>query len=237
MNIIFSVIYCIFLVLWSALIPIIYFPACIIRSSRIADHGAKTWSALNLWMLKKLCKIDHQIIGLDKLPKTPCIIACKHQSMWETMIMHLLLNRPAYIFKQELIKVPFYGWYLNVMSGIKLNRKGGASALKSMTKQSKHYLANNQSIVIFPQGTRVPVGAKADKYPYQAGIASLYLSCGVPVVPAALNSGSFWKKSLLQKKPGTIKLEFLDPIEPGLKKKEFLLKLEEETEKKSNSLN
>lgn len=231
MILINSIIYWIFLILWGALIPILYFPAYIIRSSKLADHGAKIWSAVNISMLKLLCHVDYEVIGLDKLPEEPCIIACKHQSMWETMVMHLILNRPAYIFKQELTKIPFYGWYLHVMSGIKVNRKGGAGALKSMTKQAKNYLTAGQSVVIFPQGTRVPVGAGTDKYPYQPGIASLYLSCKAKVIPVTLNSGIFWQKNTLLKKPGKITVEFLDPIEPGMNKRDFMAKLESDTEK------
>lgn len=150
--------------------------------------------------------------------------------------MHLVLNRPVYVYKKELEIIPFYGWYLKVMSGIKLNRRGGASALKSLIKQSKNYLEKGQSIVIFPQGTRVPVGASIEKYPYQAGITALYLACNVKVVPAVLNSGKFWAKNTLRKNPGKIILEFLNPIEPGLSKAEFNEKLQNEIEKRSEEL-
>lgn len=236
MILIRSIAFWIFINAWGAIIPIIYSPAFIIRSSKLADHGAKVWAAVAVWMLKKLCKIDHKFVGMEKLPKEPFIIACKHQSMWETMVMHLVVHRPAYAYKKELQKIPFYGWYLKVMSGIKVDRKGGASALKDLIKQAKKYLDHGQKIVIFPQGTRVPVGASTEKYPYQAGIAALYLACNVKVVPAALNSGKFWPKNQIEKKPGKIILEFLDPIEPGLSKREFLKKLEEAIEKRSDEL-
>jgi 1-acyl-sn-glycerol-3-phosphate acyltransferase len=90
--------------------------------------------------------------------------------------------------------------------------------------------------VLFPQGTRVPVGASVNKYPYQAGITALYLACNVKVVPVALNSGIFWEKNKILKKPGKIILEFLEPIEAGLPKQEFNLKLKEAIEKKSEEL-
>lgn len=202
----------------------------------MADHGAKMWALGCVWMLDKICGITYEFRGLENLPKEPCIIACKHQSMWETIVMHLVRRHPAYIYKKELQKIPFYGWYLKVMSGVKLDRKGGASALKSLIKQCKEYLSNGQSIVIFPQGTRVPVGGTVEKYPYQAGIAALYLSCNVKVVPAALNSGVYWPKHKIKKNPGKIILEFLPAIEPGLKKDEFLKKLEEATERRSDEL-
>lgn len=236
MNLVSSFIFWLFLIIWGALIPVIYFPIFIIKNRRLADHGAKVWAVTSLWMLKKLCKIDYEVIGAENLPSQGCIIACKHQSMWETIVMHLILNRPVYTFKKELLRIPFYGWYLQIMSGITIDRSGKASALKSLIKQSKKYLAENQTIVLFPQGTRVPIGGKTDKYPYQAGIAALYLSCGVKVVPVALNSGVFWGKNSLLKKPGKVTLEFLKPIEPGLKKREFLDKVEDVIEKRSDEL-
>jgi 1-acyl-sn-glycerol-3-phosphate acyltransferase len=236
MPLLTSLLFQIFIILWGALIPIIYFPAFITKNAKLADCGAKLWAIVSLWMLKKLCGIDYKIIGREKIPQEPCIIACKHQSMWETIVMHLVLNRPVYAFKKELLKIPFYGWYLRVMSGIIVDRKGGASALKDLIKQTRKYLAGGQSIVLFPQGTRVPIGASADKYPYQAGVTALYLACNVKVVPAALNSGIFWEKNKILKKRGKIILEFLNPIEAGLSKQEFNLRLKEAIEKKSAEL-
>ncbi len=236
MQYISSILFWIFINSWGAIIPILYSPSFINKNAKLADHGAKVWAKVALWFLKKLCKVDYEIIGLEKLPKETFIVACKHQSMWETIVMHLIFNRPVYAFKKELLKIPFYGWFLRIMSGITIDRNGGASALKDLIKQTKKYLSLNQTIILFPQGTRVPVKESSEKYPYQTGIAALYLSCNVKVVPAALNSGIFWQKNTLLKKPGKITLEFLDPIEPGLSKKDFMTKLEGAIEKKSNEL-
>lgn len=181
-------------------------------------------------MLKKLCKIDFKVTGLENVPNQPCIIACKHQSMWETIVMHLIFHHPVYAYKKELLKIPFYGWYIKRMSTIKVDRKGGVSALKDLIRQTKLYLSQGQNIIIFPQGTRVPVGSSAIQYPYQSGIAALYLNCNSIIVPAKLNSGIFWPKNSIIKKPGTITLEFCKPIESGLNKQEFMKKLEESIE-------
>lgn len=217
-------------------IPILFFWAIVTKNSELADRGAKLWSAIGLKVLKILCKIDFKVIGQENIPKYPAIIACKHQSMWETIVMHLLFHRPVYAYKKELRKIPFYGWFVGVMSGICVDRKGGASALKQVITQSKKYLAQNQSIIIFPQGTRVPVGESTDKYPYQAGITALYLACNVDVVPVALNSGIFWPKTSIQKKPGTIIIHFLPPIKSGLSKKDFTEKLQNDIETASKKL-
>ncbi len=239
MQLISSLLFFLFLNVWSTIIPIVYFlPAVIFKnkSSEIADHGAKVWAVFGLWVLKKLCKVEYEVFGAEKLPKDACIVACKHQSMWETIVMHLIFHHPVYAFKKELLKIPFYGWYLRLMSGITVDRQGGASALKNLIKQTKKYLAQNQSIILFPQGTRVPVGESAENYPYQPGIVALYLACNVKVVPAALNSGVFWPKKGIRKKPGKITLEFLDAIDPGLSKQDFMMNLEEVIEKRSHEL-
>ena len=156
--------------------------------------------------------------------------------MWETVVMHLIVDRPVYAYKKELELIPFYGWFVKFMSGIKVDRKGGAKSLKSVINQAKKYLAKGQSVVIFPQGTRVPVAGSVEKYPYQAGITALYNSCDVKIVPVALNSGFFWPKGKIMKKSGTITIEFLPAIERGLRKEEFNRKLISLIEEKSKNL-
>ena len=183
--------------------------------------------------VKKLCKIDYKIIGKKNILKEPCIYACKHQSMWETVVMHLIIDRPVYAYKKELELIPFYGWFVKFMSGIKVDRKGGVRSLKSVINQAKNYLAKGQSVVIFPQGTRVPIGGLIDKYPYQSGITALYNSCDVKVVPVALNSGLFWPKGQILKNRGTIVIEFLPAIERGLSKEDFSKKLISTIEERS----
>jgi 1-acyl-sn-glycerol-3-phosphate acyltransferase len=237
MNLITSFLFSILLNLWGIIIPILYCPTFITKNTKMADHGAKIWSQFCLFMLRKICRIDHRIIGLEKLPKNEAfIVACKHQSAWETIVMHLIFNAPAYCYKKELLNIPFYGWYLRVMTGIAIDREGGVKALKNLITQSKKCLSQNHNVIIFPQGTRVPVGATTDEYPYLPGIAALYNACNVKIVPASLNSGIFWDRKKILKKPGTITLEFLEPIAPGLPKKEFMALLEQKIENSSNQL-
>jgi 1-acyl-sn-glycerol-3-phosphate acyltransferase len=150
--------------------------------------------------------------------------------------MHLIIDCPVYAYKKELEIIPFYGWFLKVMSGIKVDRKGGVKSLKSVINQTKNYLNKKQSIVIFPQGTRVPVEGLIEKYPYQAGITALYNSCDVKIVPVALNSGLFWPKGQILKKRGTVIIEFLPAIEKGLSKEGFNKKLISGIEEKSHKL-
>lgn len=231
-----SAIYEIFINLWGMIIPIIYFPAFFDNSRKIADSGALCWSRFAIWTMKKVCGINYEVRGAENLPKDgQFIIACKHQSMWETIIMHLIVKRPAYAYKKELLRIPFYGWFLTKMTGVEIDRKGGAKALKLLLAKSKKYISEGHPLIIFPQGTRTPIGSNVKDYPYHSGIIALYSHLKVPVVPAALNSGLYAPKKGL-KKPGTIIIEFMKPISPGLSKDEFLKILEEKIETKSAEL-
>jgi 1-acyl-sn-glycerol-3-phosphate acyltransferase len=231
-----SIIFNIFICTWGMIVPLAYIKAIIDNDSKFADEGAKVWAQLSLWVLEKMCGIKYEIRGLENLPKeNGFIVACKHQSMWETIVMHLIFNRPVYSWKKELLKIPFYGWFLRVMSGITIDRKGGAKALKTLLADAKRHLEQKQNIILFPQGTRTPVGASTKDYPYQIGIVAIYHHLQAPVVPAALNSGIYWSKKGT-KKSGVIILEFLPPIKPGLNKTEFLEKLETAIETRSAQL-
>ncbi len=231
-NFFFKIISCV----WGIVIPIVYCLSFINKNSALADKGAKNWTKFSIWLLEKLCGISYEIRGLNNLPKeTPFVVACKHQSMWETMIFHLIFHRPVYSWKKELLRIPFYGWFIKRMSGITIDRKGGASALKSLLRQAKNYSDKKQIIIIFPQGTRTPIGSSSKDYPYQPGITAIYQNLKIDVVPAALNSGVFWAKNGA-KKPGKIILQFLPKISPGLDKKAFLNKLENEIEQNTKIL-
>lgn len=232
-----SLLFVIFINCWGAIIPIVFLlPAFIFKSKKIGDYGAKIWSQFSFYVLKKLCKIEYKIIGQENILNEPCIYACKHQSMWETVVMHLILNRPVYAYKKELEKIPFYGWFLKFMSGIGVDRKGGMKSLKNVISQAKFYLNKGQSVVIFPQGTRVPVGGSVKDFPYQAGITALYNSCETKIVPVALNSGLYWSKHKILKNPGVIIIEFLPAINQGLSKDDFNKKLISAIEDASNKL-
>ncbi len=232
-----SLLFVIFINCWGAIIPIVFLlPAFIFKSKKIGDYGAKIWSQFSFYVLKKLCKIEYKIIGQENILNEPCIYACKHQSMWETVVMHLILNRPVYAYKKELEKIPFYGWFLKFMSGIGVDRKGGMKSLKNVISQAKFYLNKGQSVVIFPQGTRVPVGESVKDFPYQAGITALYNSCETKIVPVALNSGLYWPKHKILKNPGVIIIQFLPAINQGLSKDDFNRELISAIEDASNKL-
>ena len=151
----------------------------------------------------------------------------------ETLVFHLLRTELAVGLKEELTRIPIIGWYLMLANNIKIDRGAAASALRSLTSRSVTALERGDSILLFPEGTRQPVGAAPD---YKPGIAALYRKLGVPCVPVALNTGLYWGKGLTGKRPGTAIIEFLPAIEPGLSRAEFMKQLEIRIETATNRL-
>jgi 1-acyl-sn-glycerol-3-phosphate acyltransferase len=221
------------MVLWTTLVGLCALPA-MVMPRRAAFLVQRVWSKGMLWFLRVLFGVRYTVRGQDKIPPKPVIIAAKHQSTWDTIILTLEEPPPAFVIKQELLRIPLYGWYCRATGMIPVDRQGGASALRIMLKAAERHIGQGRNIVIFPEGTRVPLGVRV---PYQVGVASLYKSLGVPVVPVALNSGHFWPKSGLTDRRGTITMEYLEPIPPGLDKKTFLATLETRLEEASAKLN
>ena len=147
------------------------------------------WIDFCLGWLRLTCRLTHRLGGLENLPAGPVIIACKHQSTWETLAFTLLFPNAAIVLKRELLFIPVVGWAMARAGNIAVERGDGATALRGLVRQAKAAIAEGRSILIFPEGTRAPVGAQR---PYQVGTAALYRQLGVPVVPVALNSGVFW---------------------------------------------
>ncbi|NVK17073.1 MAG: 1-acyl-sn-glycerol-3-phosphate acyltransferase [Methylocystaceae bacterium] len=195
--------------------------------------GSQLWTRYVMWGMRWITGIRYEVRGLENLPEGGAIIACKHQSAWDTAIFVLLRLNTAYILKKELTKIPFYGWYVNRSGHISVDRSAGASALKDMVKDVKAALEKGRNVVIFPEGTRSNPGEPGD---YQPGVAAIYTQTKQPVIPVALNSGLFWGRRSFLKKKGTIVMEIMPAIEPGLKRKEFMERLENTIETKSREL-
>src|SRR5262245_793856 len=187
----------------------------------------RLWAATNLWLLRATCGIKVEFRGLAKIPPGPLLVASKHQSMWETFALLPLFADPAFILKRELLWIPFFGWYAWKAGMIPVDRGKGATALAAMNELVREELARNRQIVIFPEGTRRPPGAEPA---YKYGVVHLYAETGVPCLPIALNSGLFWPRRSFRRNPGTILVEVLDPIAPGLGKDEFFERLQHDVE-------
>jgi len=191
----------------------------------------KVWTHIVLFVLKSCVGLDYKIIGKEKLDKAlkngPVILACKHQSAWETLIFSTLVDRFVIVLKKDLLYIPAYRNYLLKLNSIVIDRSSGIKSLKSLLKQGKDAINKNFSILIFPEGRR---GVHGEKGEYQPGIGVLYQELKVPVVPIALNSGKFWARRSNFKKPGCITLQFLDAIPEGLPRDEFMHLLQERIE-------
>jgi 1-acyl-sn-glycerol-3-phosphate acyltransferase len=185
------------------------------------------WIVFCLAWLRLTCRLTHRMGGLDNLPAGPVIIASKHQSTWETLAFALLFPNAAIILKRELLFIPVVGWAMARAGHIGVERGDGAKALRNLVRQAKAAVAEGRSILIYPEGTRTPVGSEL---PYQVGTAALYRQLGIPVVPVALNSGVFWGRRKFIKWPGVIDVEVLPAIPPGLDRKTFMATLRERIE-------
>ncbi len=196
-------------------------------------RGQTIWTNGIILLLRAICDLRVEIRGKEHLPKGAVLVACKHQSAFETMIFHRITRDPAVIMKKELLNIPIYGWYCRKTKMITVDRKGHAAALKSMLTQAQAALDDERPIIIFPEGTRSPLD---QDLPFQPGVAALYSKLKQPVVPVALNTGLFWPRKSFLCRPGVMVIEFLPAIEPGLDRKVFMAELKSRIEAKTTEL-
>lgn len=197
-------------------------------------YGARCWVRSVLGSLAFVCRLTDERRGLENLPKGAFIIACKHQSAWETLVFTDILERPAYVLKRELMRIPLFGAYTRLLEMIPINRSKGSDALSTMLSAAKKAVADGRPVVIFPEGTRTSPGMPV-KY-RKRGIMALYEALNVPILPVALNSGLFWGRKQITKYPGVITLEVLKPIPPGLPPEKMVGQLYEAIETASDRL-
>jgi 1-acyl-sn-glycerol-3-phosphate acyltransferase len=188
---------------------------------------AKTWGRVNLFLLRVVAGVKFELRGRDKIPPGALIVASKHQSAWETFALMHLFKSPAFVMKRELLWIPVFGWLMLKGRMVGVDRSAGMRALISLAAAARAELARGRQLIIFPEGTRRPVGAEPA---YKSGIAFLYAQAGVPCLPLALNSGVFWPRRSILRRPGTVVVEILDPIPPGLDKKSFVTRLQQAIE-------
>lgn len=214
------------------MVVIICIPS-VIMPRIVVFYVAKYWGLGVQFLLKYCVNITYEVRGRENLPQTPVIVASKHQSAWETTMIHVLVPGCAIILKHELTWIPLFGQLLLKSNAITLQRARGSKIIPQLVEQAKKRLAAGQSVFIFPEGTRRPVDAPAR---YKSGIAAVYQETHVPVVPAAHNAGFFWARRDFIKKPGKIVFEFLPPIQPGLDGDLFMKKLTDAIETAANKL-
>jgi len=169
------------------------------------------WAWSVTWLLKVICNLKHEVIGIEHIPDEPVIFACKHQSAWETIALQTIIPPAAWILKRELLWIPIFGWGLACIKPIAINRGDRKAALASVLEQGARAHASGRHILVFPEGTRTAYGSSAK---YKQGVARLALKTGAKIVPIAHNAGKFWPKQSIMKKSGTIQVVIGEAFTP-----------------------
>ena len=171
------------------------------------------WPRAMIHAARWICGIDWEVKGWENLPDGPAILLCKHQSTWETFWLVCSMPREmCFVFKRELLYLPFFGWGIGLLDMIHIDRSQGKYAFESVVAQGSRKLADGRWIIMFPEGTRIPAGEKGQ---YKTGGPRLAIRTGADVVPIAVNSGRLWPKKKLIKKPGLITISIGKPISPA----------------------
>ena len=179
---------------------------------------ARFWSRTWLAMYRTICGVTYEVRGTENIPHGGCLLAVKHQSVWDTCALFAIFDRPVFVLKSELMFIPFFGWALARLGCIPVKRGTGKSALENMVRGTRIALAQSKKVVIFPEGTRTMIGQAPN---YKSGISHLYTALEVACIPVALNSGALWPRHSFLRPPGIISIEVLSPIPPGLDRKEM----------------
>jgi 1-acyl-sn-glycerol-3-phosphate acyltransferase len=218
--------------LWTAGLGLVLLPALLMpRRANMAI--ARLWARGVLALLAGLVGLTHEVRGMEHRPTAPAIVALKHQSAWETVLILRLLPDAAVVYKRELHLIPIFGWFIRRLEMLPIDRGAGGAAIRSLLRRARACVAQGRIVVVMPEGTRVAPGARR---PYPPGIAALYSDLGLPVVPVALTAGLFWGRRSFVKRPGVITLEFLPPIAPGLDRPAFMAELQARIELASDRL-
>lgn len=226
-----SLVFNVLAALWTAALVLLCLPA-FLAPRRAAARAMRLWSAGIGWLLEHVVGLGYIVHGREHLPGGPVVIAANHQSAWETVMFHRIVDDPAFVLKRELLRLPT-GWYAWRAGSIPVDRGGGARALRALVAVADRALRRGQPVVIFPQGTRTPPGVHRR---FQPGVAALYTRLAVTVVPVALNSGLYWGRRTFVKHPGTVIVEILPAIPPGLGRAAFLTRLTEAIESAAQRL-
>lgn len=172
-----------------------------------------------LWLLKVICGIRMEVRGAENIPTQPCVVLSKHQSAWETVSLQMVLPPHAWVAKRSLLWIPFFGWLLALSNPIALDRSKGKESMRQILEKGKKKLDDGFSVVIFPEGTRIPFGQRGK---YKIGGALLAAHTGAMVLPVAHNAGKYWGRNAVRKHPGTIIMSIGKPIvTTGLKADEI----------------
>jgi len=227
-----SILFYVFLVLWTIFMGTICLPYLFV-SYHYLRKPVNIWVKGIFKLLQIICNITYEIRGKENIPSYAVLVASKHQSAFETFALFYHINNSIFIHKRQLFFIPIFGQYLKKINMISIDRSEGAIAMRKMLKQTKQKTQEGKSIIIFPEGTRKKPGENPD---YKTGIAGIYKNLESEVLPVAVNSGHYWPKHIIIKKPGKIIIKFLKLIPSQLEKSEFLKKIESVIEEETNKI-
>jgi 1-acyl-sn-glycerol-3-phosphate acyltransferase len=218
--------------LWSALVVIAMTPL-LLGPRRWIIGPVRVWARVTTGLLGAICGVRVAFRGREHLQAGPVLIGAKHLCMFDTIAPLTVFADPCYVMRENLFRIPFYGWLARKSGMIGIDREGEAKALRLLLASAKARIAEGRQLVIFPEGTRVAPGTKGE---YKPGVAALYRAIGAGCTPMATNSGVHWPAHGFMRRPGTIVYEFLEPIPAGLPREAFMQRLETALETASTAL-
>ena len=215
------------LVLGIVLLPVMLGPR------RAGFIPARLWARGSMAAFRLLVGARIEIRGREHIPEGGCLVGAKHQGMLDVLVAVITLKDPCIILKRELMWIPIFGWYAWKVGLIPINRKGGAATMKAMGEATARALAEGRQVLIYPEGTRTEPGAPPA---YRRGIGFIYQDGQVPCAPMATNSGLVWPAHGMAKYSGVAVFEYLPVIPAGLKREDFMARLQNQVETASNAL-
>ena len=203
------------LLFYAASVPIVStVPVSALFGTRAVLAHGRVWTSVHRWLMRRVLGIVAHVEGV--VPPGQLLFAAKHQAMWETLELQLVLNGPAVVLKRELMRIPAWGWAARRYGAVPVDREASAAALRQMVRDAARIKATGRSVVVYPEGTRVAPG---ERPPLRAGFAGLYKALALPVVPIALDSGRLLPKRGT-KRSGIITVRIGETVPPGLPRRE-----------------
>jgi len=185
------------------------------------------WLKLAVWGARWICGVHYRVQGMENIPsaaqaKAAVILVPKHQSTWETFAFPALMPHPlSYVFKRELIYIPFFGWAMARLDMVHIDRSRRSEAWRKVAEQGQRFMAQGNWMIMFPEGTRTPRGSQGD---YKTGASRLAASTGTPLVPVAVTSARCWPRKSFLLRPGVIDVSIGRPIEPAGRRPDELMR-------------